>query len=118
MTAIIAAAATKTAGQIAHEQRNAERRAIKQAATARRIAAHEQRNATSHDAAAARKVERFLAHVERQNQSSIDAAAARAIRDAETEQALLDDAIRAVAEEIERRYGISANDNAAIAKAA
>jgi hypothetical protein len=118
MTAIIAAAATKTAGQIAHEQRNAAAKATAQAARAERIAGHEQRNAASHDAAVTRKVDRFLAHVERQNQASIDAAAARAARDAEVEEALLIDATMAFAQAIEGRYGITANDNAAIAKAA
>lgn len=117
MTAI-AAAATKTAKQIAHEQRNAAAKATAQAARQARIADHQARNAASHDAAVTRKVDRFLAHVERQNQASIDAAAARAAREAATEEALLIDATIAFAQEIESRYGITANDNAAIAKAA
>lgn len=88
--------AAKSAKQIAHEQRNAERKADK----------------------AQRRVDKFLAHVERQNQSAVEAAARRAARAAQKEEAALADATLAYAAEIEARYGIAANDNASIAKAA
>jgi len=80
--------------------------------------AHEARNLQAKTDAAQAKVARFLAHVERNNQASVDAAARRSAREAAEESAALASATLAYAEAIEAHYGIAANDNAAIAKAA
>lgn len=93
---MIDAIATKSAAQIAHEARNAQAKAT----------------------AAQAKIDRFLAHVERNNQSSVNAAARRADDEARAEAAALASATRAYAEEIEARFGIAANDNFRVAKAA
>lgn len=106
--------AIKSAAQIAHEQRNADRKAEAAQRKVDRFLAHIDHN----NAAAAGKVERRQARIQahglRNERTRIAAAQAR---DADEEQALAS-ATRAFAEAIEDRYGIIANDNASIAKAA
>jgi len=86
----------KTAKQIAHEQRNAARKAEAEAAKAARMEAHFQRNVELSAAAAVRRAERT----------------------ATNEEVALASATDAYAEAIEQRYGISANDNNALPVAA
>jgi hypothetical protein len=90
----------KTAKQIAHEQRNAARKAEAAAAKAARMEAHFERNAELSIAAAVRRTERTAAHAER------------------NERAALASATDAFAQAIEQRYGIVANDNVKVAAAA
>lgn len=97
--------ATKTAKQIAHEQRNADRKLIAERQKAARIDAHRRRNFAVSVEACARRDQRIADH------------------DARNEAAALAAATRAFAEAVEATCGIPAdlsfaNDNAALARAA
>lgn len=86
----------KTAKQIAHEQRNAARKAEAAAAKAARMEAHSQHNLDLATQAAVR----------------------REARSAANEETALASATDAYAQAIEQRYGIIANDNTALSAAA
>ncbi len=90
----------KSPAQIAHEQRNAERKAQAAQAKAMRIDAHRRRNFAVSVDAFQRRDQRIADH------------------QARNEAAALAAATLAFAEAVEDRYGIVANDNASIAKAA
>lgn len=84
--------------------------------------AHNARNAARRAEAQQRKMDRFLAHVERNNAATVDAWDRRAKRiadhEARNEAAALASATQAFAEMVEQVYGIPANDNCARLKAA
>lgn len=85
-------------------------------------AAHIERNINSNWQAAMRRRNRVLAHLER-NEAAKQAAQERkakriADHQARNEAATVEASTQAYALEIERRYGIVANDNYALARAA
>ena len=109
---------TKSAAQIAHEQRNADRKAEAQQRKVDRFLGHVERNNDAATAKVERRTARVQAHGLRNDRSRRAAIQARAEASSQDEAVLLKSATRAFAEAIEGRFGIIANDNAAIAKAA
>lgn len=117
---------TKTAAQIAHEQRNADAKAAAAQAKAARVLAHRTRNFNASVDGVQRRDQRMIDGIERNIQRNADisiAAASRradriAAHEARNEAAALASATLAFAQEVEARFGIVANDNAALSQAA
>ena len=110
--------AIKSAAQIAHEQRNADRKVAAAQAKVERYLGHVERNNDAATAKVERRAARVQAHGLRNERTRFAAIQARAEANSQDETVALASATRAFAEAIEGRYGIIANDNAAIAKAA
>lgn len=108
---------TLTPAQVAHNLRNETARKEAAARKAARIAANQQHNLDLAAEAAARKAARIEGHAAR-NAAAAAAKIARQAAEAEANEASsLIDATAAFASAVEDRYGIIANDNAALRKA-